>query len=75
MFNGIPIKVSEYMAHCKKAVFVDGVLHVSPAMYSLMQGATSEELEQLLANLPVLNLGHITQNFTDLLPMTTHHDT
>ncbi len=69
MFDGIPIKVYETLANCNKALFMDGVLHISPAMHSLMVGATSAELEHFIANLPVLNLG---KSFDFNEPMMVH---
>jgi len=63
---GIPIKPSEFLEGKKFAVYVDGILHVSPAMWSLMQGATAEELAALARSIKVIDLDH-NQDYVDAL--------
>ena len=64
--DGIRIEVSDFMADSSTAVLIDGVLKVSPAMWSLMEGATPEELNHLFENLKVLNLDNISKMTRDL---------
>lgn len=52
--GGVGIEQSEMLEGCKKAVLMGDVLYVSPAMWRLMDGATSDELEHLFKNLRVL---------------------
>jgi hypothetical protein len=53
---GMPVKASSYLVGSKQAVEMDGVLYVSPAMFDLMRHAEGDELERLLAAIPVLRL-------------------
>lgn len=57
MLFGIPIIRSEWMVGAKKAILQGDRLTVSPAMWELISKAeTSEELEFILKNLPILQI-------------------
>lgn len=56
LLTGLPFAVNYYLADTYKAVKLDGTIHVSPAVWSLMKTADSDELEHLLRNLPLLDL-------------------
>lgn len=55
-FASFPIKVDRYLAGLNKAVKLGGVVFVSPEVWSLMRDSSSDELEHLLRNLPLLDL-------------------
>lgn len=52
--DGFRVQVSEHMVGAKLAVRIGDTIHVSPAMWALMDGASPEELERLLAAIPLL---------------------
>jgi hypothetical protein len=54
--RGIPVVVSKALTGAKQAVFTEGTLHVSPAMFELMRHAEGDELEKLLANIPMVQI-------------------
>ncbi len=54
--TGMSVVMNNWLAGVDKAVKVGGTIHVSPAVYSLMKTADSDELEKLLRNLPLLDL-------------------
>jgi hypothetical protein len=55
----IPVRITDFLADGKVAVFMDGVLHISPAMHRLMVGASCEELMSVLASLNILNIDEL----------------
>jgi hypothetical protein len=68
--HGFSIRVDPILAGCKRAVKQGNTFIVSPAMYALMDGATSEELERLLGTIEFIDLGEPLGMYTSL-PMTT----
>lgn len=65
--------VSPLLVGMKKAVFCNGILQISPAMSSLLQGSESpEELLSVLKNIPVTFIE--TPDLTNI-PMTTRPPT
>lgn len=54
--TGTSVVINNWLAGVDKAVKLDGTIHVSPAVWSLMKTADSKELEHLLRNLPLLDL-------------------
>jgi len=52
----LPFRPSVYLVGSKQAALVDGILVVSPAMYSLITAAAhdGDELERLAKSIPVL---------------------
>lgn len=69
-FAGLAISVSEMMAGQKTAVRINDTVHVSPAMYALMQNATPEDLEHLFRNLEILDLS-TAMAMQPMMPMMT----
>lgn len=62
------VEVCQYMTGGKVAAArMNDKLFVTPAVYSLMQGATPEEMEHLCKHLRVVNLGEF--DTFSLLPM------
>jgi len=56
MLSDTEIVVSDDLIGSQRAVQLNGAIFVSPAMWSLLKGATGEELEELLQKIPVLRL-------------------
>jgi hypothetical protein len=67
------IAISESLVGAKKAVKSGRKIYISPAMYDLMKNSTGKELEHLLANLLVVDVGE-PFNIFEPLPMTTKPD-
>lgn len=57
--NNVEIQVNEQMVGAKQAVVLNGIVVVSPAMWDLIVHASPEELERLLSQIKLLNLGTI----------------
>lgn len=55
--SAIPVVEKSVMDGAKTAVMLEGTLCVSPAMMNLMKTATEDELQHLLKNLPLIDLG------------------
>ena len=55
--NAIPIEECSFMKGCKKAVKANGKIYLSPAMMDLVKHADEDELQHLLANIPLLDFG------------------
>lgn len=54
----LPIRPNGWMAGMKQAASMNGVVHLSPAMYSLVSTASDQELEHLLESIQVVELPH-----------------
>ena len=52
---GMSVHVDEKLTGAKRGVLHDGALRVSPAMYSLMQTASEEELQELCKQIECLD--------------------
>ena len=59
------IKVDSSLTGSKRAVKTGNTIFVSPAMHSLMVGATQEELHHLFSNLHYIDIGEF--DFTGML--------
>jgi hypothetical protein len=58
MIGGYEIQVSKYLEGMKKAVKLNGIIYLSPAMWDLVKHAeTQEELRHLLENIPLVDMG------------------
>jgi hypothetical protein len=55
-FNGMELHVNKLMTGSKVAVKCGNVLAVSPAMASLMRGASPKELEALCRSIKIMEL-------------------
>jgi len=55
--DAIPIQVDPLLQGVNKAVKRGRIIYVSPAIWSLMKNAQGKELEDLLAKIPLLDLG------------------
>ena len=53
---GTPVRENPFLVGSKIAYLCDGILNVSPAMWSLMRTATPEELKRLLKAIKVKKL-------------------
>lgn len=51
---GLSIRPSDVMRGAKNAVLVDGVIHVSPAMWDLIRHSHGEELRKVLEAIRVI---------------------
>ncbi|HUT88698.1 MAG TPA: hypothetical protein VMY37_04330 [Thermoguttaceae bacterium] len=64
--EGVSVQVSPWLEGMKKAVRFGETIYVSPAMWDLLSHANPAELEHLVANIPVLDLGDIPFPFVRL---------
>ena len=55
--SGIPIVECPSMVGQKKAVRMNGTIYLSPAMMDLVRHTEGDELERLLAAIPLTELG------------------
>lgn len=70
-FPDIEIKVDKHLAGGKMAYRIgDGPIHVSPAMHDLISNADPDELQTLLARIPLVSLPDHGL-LRGVLPMTT----
>ena len=51
----ISIEKTDLLIGCKRVVLIGKVLYVSPAIWSLLDESSSEELNHLMENLVVMN--------------------
>lgn len=53
---GCPVQVSSSLQYGKKAVKLNGIIYVSPAMHELMKGTDSDELEKLFRAIELVDM-------------------
>lgn len=54
---GTPVIVSDARIGAKRAIYKDGKIVVSPAMSRLIQKSEGEELEHLMKNIKLVDMG------------------
>jgi hypothetical protein len=68
--HGYRVAVSSALVGSKRAIRMGDTIYVSPAMYDLMKHADQEELQRLLAAIPLLEAPDLFNPYGPL-PMTT----